>query len=152
ALYVTATENLDLLALLDQAAGSQLGHSDGSSPRECRRDVTHVDRLVFHPGRILETTQLRQPDVQRNLTTLEAGRYLLALHTAARVLGFTRFAAPDPGLRGLGTGSRTQMVNLDTHLSHLLDRHEVTHLVHEATHIRGVLTHDRLPHLAPPQR
>src|SRR5699024_10131943 len=120
AVHVTTAEDLDLFALLGQAARRQLGRTDSSALRERRSDIAHIDCLVLHPRRVLETTQFRQPHVQWQLTALETSRNILprtgALHAAPGSLALGGFAAADPLLVGLRTRSGTLVVNLDSHL------------------------------------
>src|SRR5439155_9211100 len=80
-----------------------------------------VDHLVGDLEPVPEALELRQPHVDGHLPTLERRRDLLAglrpLGTAPRRLALRALAAPDPGLGGLGTRRRAQVVDLDRHYS-----------------------------------
>ena len=88
------------------------------SSRPARLDGVEVDALVLDAERVVEALQLRDPHVQRHLTTLEAGgdaaAGLLALGAAAGGLAaLAGDAAADALLAPVGARHGLQIVDLD---------------------------------------
>src|SRR4029079_4952149 len=115
-------EDLDELTLADGALGHQGLDGDLAAVREQLGQPVQVDHLVLGAERVLEAPQLRQPHVQGHLTALEPGRDLVAglgaLGPATCGLALRALTATDPGPRGLGPGSRPQVVDLEWVVRH----------------------------------
>src|SRR6185295_17514129 len=80
-----------------------------------------VDHLEGDLEPVAEALELRQPHVDGHLPALEGRRHVLAglrpLRTAAGSLALRALTATHAGLRGLGTGRRAEVVDLDRHYS-----------------------------------
>src|SRR5690606_12616675 len=94
----------------------QVLDGDGATLGEQRGQLVQVHDLVLGTEGVLEPAELREAHVQRHLPTLEAGGNLV---TSLRTLGSTTrrltlrgLTATHTGLRGLGTGGRTEVVDL----------------------------------------
>src|SRR3546814_7917930 len=86
-------------------------------------DPVQVHDLELDLERVLEALELRQAHVQGHLATLEGNRNLVArlgaLGTATGSLALGALTATNTGLGGLGTGGRTQVMQLERHVSSL---------------------------------
>src|SRR5690606_11723701 len=113
---LTVAEHLHGLALADRTLRDQVLDGDGATLGEQRGQLVQVHDLVLGTEGVLEPAELREAHVQRHLPTLEAGGNLV---TSLRTLGSTTrrltlrgLTATHTGLRGLGTGGRTEVVDL----------------------------------------
>src|SRR5699024_8036539 len=79
-------------------------------------ELVQVDHLVLGAELVLEAAQLRQPHVQRRLTTLEPCGHLVArlgaLGATTGGLALRGLTATHAGLRGARPGRRAQVVHL----------------------------------------
>src|SRR3954447_24703955 len=116
---VAGAEHLDRLTAPDGAGVGQAVRVDRAALREQRRDPVEVDDLEHDLVVVLEPRELGQPHVQRSLPTLEAGRGVAtrpgALGAATGGLALGALTTTDSRLRGVGAGSRTQVVDLQSH-------------------------------------
>src|SRR5690606_20807980 len=114
---VAVSENLDLLVLANSTLGDQVAHGDIATLRVQFRELLQVHDLVLDAERVLEPAQLRGAHVQRHLPTLEADANgvagLGALGATTGRLALGALTATDTGLRGVGAGDRTQVVDLE---------------------------------------
>src|SRR5205814_403271 len=126
---VTIAEGLDELTVADRAGLHQFGRADVAAVREQFGQPVQVDHLERDLEVVAEALHLRQAHVDGHLPTLERRRDVLAglraLRPAAGGLALGTLTATHPGLLGLGSGRRAQMVHLDRHLLDLLDPDEV---------------------------
>ena len=105
----------------DRALLDQIGDADGATLGEQRRDLVQVHDLELDPERVLEAAQLGHPHVQGHLPALEvladvvAGLGALGATTGGLALG--ALAATHAGLGGLGARSRTEVMNLQRHVT-----------------------------------
>src|SRR6476620_1321273 len=118
---VTLTEDLDGQAVADGALGDEVLDGHGATLGEELVDAVEVDDLELHLEGVLEALQLGQTHVDRHLATLEGDRDLVtglgALGTTTGRLALRALTATHTGLRGLGAGSRTQVVQLERHVT-----------------------------------
>src|SRR5690606_21390526 len=113
---LTVAEHLHGLALADRTLRDQVLDGDGATLGEQRGQLVQVHDLVRGTEGVLEPAEHREAHVQRHLPTLEAGGNLV---TSRRTLGSTTrrltlrgLTATPTGLRGLGTGGRTEELDL----------------------------------------
>src|SRR5690606_40539528 len=104
--------------LADSTLGDQRLDGDVATLGEQLTQPVQVDDLVGRlEQRVGEALQLRQTPLQRHLATLEAGvdrgAGVRALGAATGGLALRRLAAALTGLRLVGTGGRTQVVDLE---------------------------------------
>ena len=110
-------QHLDGLTATDEALGHERVHGDLTALGEVRGELVQVHDLVLRAERVLEAAELRQTHLQGQLAALEARTDLVtglgALGAATGGLALRRLTATHTGLGGLGTGGRTQVVDLD---------------------------------------
>src|SRR4051795_7892456 len=118
---VAGAQDLDRLAAADRAGVGQAVGVDRTALREQRGDPVEVDDLEDDLVAVLEAGQLGQPHVQRRLTALEARRGGVpragALGAATGRLALGALTPTHAGLRGVGALGRTQVVDLESHVS-----------------------------------
>src|SRR5438445_11120557 len=112
---LTPAEHLDHALLVHQAPGPEGIGCDLVALH--RVEGVEVDHRVLDPERVLETLQLRDPQAERRLAALEAGRHAapgaLALHAPARGLAtLASDATAHPPARTGRPGRRLQVVHL----------------------------------------
>src|SRR5690606_1487799 len=119
---ITGAEDLDLLATAHSALRHEVLDRDLAAVGVQRGELVEVHHLVLDPERVLEPLELRQAHVQRKLPALEVGGNLVpslgALGTAPGRLTLRRLASAHPRLRGLGAGSRPQVMRLQRRVAH----------------------------------
>ena len=102
-------------------AATSSADADRAALGEQRLELGHVDDLELDLVGVLEALELGQPHVQRHLPALEARGHLVAglgaLGAAAGGLALAGLTATHAGLGGLGARGRTQVVNLESHVS-----------------------------------
>src|SRR3954469_271682 len=120
---VALAEDLDRLAVADRTLGHEPVDGDLATLGEQLPEPVEVHDLELDPERVLEALELGQPHVDRHLPTLEGRGHLVAglgaLGAAAGGLALGGLTATHAGLGGLGTRSRAQVVELESHLSSL---------------------------------
>ena len=97
--------------------GDEILNRDLAALGEELPELANVHDLVLNAEGVLEAAKLRQTHVDRHLATLEAGSNLVtglgALGATASGLTLRTLTATHAGLRGLGSGGRTQVVQLN---------------------------------------
>src|SRR5690606_24967321 len=103
--------------LANCALGDEVTHRDVTALGVQLRELLQVHNLVLDTERVLEAAQLRGAHVQRHLPTFEAHANGVACPGAlgATACGLTlrTLTTALTGLRGVGAGDRTQVVNLE---------------------------------------
>src|SRR6476661_514096 len=117
-------EHLHREAVADGTLGDEVGDGHLTTLREEQLQAIQVDDLVLRAERVLEATQLRKAHVHRHRAALETLRDLVAsagaLGTTTGGLALGALTTTDAGLGGLGSGGRTQVVDLEGGLARLL--------------------------------
>src|SRR5829696_313843 len=117
-------EHLHREAVTDGTLGDEVGDGHLTTLREEQLQAVQVHDLVLRAERVLESAQLRKTHVHRRRAALEAlgnlvaGAGALGATTGGLALG--ALTTTDTGLGGLGSGGRTQVVDLEGGLARLL--------------------------------
>src|SRR5699024_9294983 len=146
---LTGAENLHGLLRTHSTLGHEVGDGDVSALGEQGGQLVEVDNLERHLRRVLEPTKLRQTHVHRSLAALEAVRNLVAglraLGSATGGLALRSLTATHAGLGGLGSGGRTEVVQLSESLFDisidLFHSHEVTHGIDHSPDLGAIVLH-----------
>src|SRR6478735_6661888 len=118
------TEHLHREAVTDGTLGDEVGDGHLTALREEQLQAVQVHDLVLRAERVLESAELREAHVHRHRAALETLRDLVtglrALGTTTSGLALGALTTTDAGLGGLGSGGRTQVVDLEGGLARLL--------------------------------